>query len=77
MKDYIVTFDTYSNRIAAHWQIGVTAKNAKLAIAAARTRWTFWEQRKPHQFHIEAHRGKAAEEFVRLEWKHYSWGYRG
>lgn len=53
MKLYIITFDTYKNRIASHWVMCCQANNAKEASSTAKNIWTE-HGNKSHMFHIHS-----------------------
>lgn len=51
MKTYVVTFDTYKNRVASLWVIYCQANNAKDASVIAKDIWTT-RGNKSHMFHV-------------------------
>lgn len=57
MKIYMVTFDTYKNRVYRHYEYYCLAPNAKEAVRTAKENWN----REPHQFHISAVRTKVQD----------------
>lgn len=57
LYDYLVSFDTYQNRVAKRIEIAVVASNAKNARAIAEDLW--YTDHTPHMFHINVRRKPA------------------